>query len=94
MGQSLSTIETYSLAMEIYKVKNESAPKITANIFGTWPENHYNLRNYNDFKIPFARAVYHGTESISYLEPKIWDIVPLELKHLESLNSFKKSIRK
>ena len=67
------------------KVKNEPAPTITANIFGTLPENHYNLRNYNDFRIPFARTVYHGTESISYLGTKIWDIVPIKLRSLKSV---------
>ena len=55
----------------MYKVKNELAPMINANVFTTIPENHYNLRNYNGFKLPFARTVYHGTESISYLGPKI-----------------------
>ena len=76
------------------KIKNELAPTITANIFDTMPENHYNLRNYTDRRIPFARTVYHGTERISYLEPKIRDIVPIELKSLQWFKSFKKSIRK
>ena len=44
-----------SLVIEMYKVKNKLAPTITGNIFGTMPENHYNLRNYNDFRIPFAK---------------------------------------
>ena len=83
-----------NLAIEMYKVKSELDPMIAANVFTTIPENHYNLRNYNGFRLPFARAVYHGTESISYLGPKIWDIVPIELKNAQSLNSFKKSIRK
>ena len=76
------------------KVKNELAPMITANVFTTIPENHYNLRNYNGFRLPFSRTFYHGTECISYLGPKIWNIVPIELKNTQSLNSFKKSIRK
>ena len=76
------------------KVKNELAPMITANVFTTIPENHYNFRNYNGFRLPFPRTFYHGTECISYLGPKIWDIVPIELKNAQSLNSFKKSIRK
>ena len=67
-----------SLLIEMYKAENELAPTITANIFGTMPENHYNLRNYNDFRIAFARTVYHGTESISYLGPKIRDIISVE----------------
>ena len=60
------------------KVKNELAPMITANVFTTIPENHYNLRNYNFFRLHFPRTVYHVTERISYLEPKIWDIVPID----------------
>ena len=74
-----------SLAIEMDKVKNEPAPTITANIFGAMPENHYNLRNYNDFRIPFARIVYHGTDSISYQVTKIWDIVPIELRCFKSV---------
>ena len=53
-----------------------------------------NFRHRSDFIVPFARTVYHGTKTISYLGPKIWDIVPSELKKAQSLNSFKKSIRK
>ena len=30
-------------------------------------------------------SVYHGTESISYLRPKIWDILPKKLKSFENL---------
>ena len=41
----------------MYKVKN-TASTIAGNIFATMPENHYNLRNYNDFRIPFTRTVY------------------------------------
>ena len=83
-----------NLAIEMYKVKNELALMITTNVFTTIPENYYNLPNYNDFRLPLARTVCHGTESISYLGPKIWDIVPIELKNAQSLNSFKKSIMK
>ena len=32
-----------SLAIEMYKVKNEFATTITANIFGTMPKNLYKL---------------------------------------------------
>ena len=77
----------------MYKVKNQLVPMIIANAFTTVPENHY-LSNYNGFRFPFARTVYHGTESISYLGPKVWATVPIELKNAQSFNSFKKSIRK
>ena len=47
----------------------------TANVFTRMAENHYNFWHRSDFIVPFARTVYHGTESISYLAPKIWDIL-------------------
>ena len=78
----------------MYKIKNELTSMITANVFTTVSENHYNLSNYNGFRLHLARRVYHGTESISYLESIIWYIVPIELSNAQSLNSFKKSIRK
>ena len=77
-----------NLVIEICKVKNKFAPMITANVFTTITESHYDLRNYDGFRLPFARIVYHGTESIPYLGPKIWDIVLIELKNVQSLNSF------
>ena len=51
---------------------------ITANAFCATPENHYNLQNHNGFRVPFAITVYTGTESISYLGLKIWNIVLTE----------------
>ena len=54
----------------MYKVKNELAPMINANVFTTIHEKHCNLRNYNGFRLPFARTVYHGTQSIPHLGPK------------------------
>ena len=55
--------------------------------------NHHNLRHINHFETSFVRTVYNGTESVLYLGPKIWDIVPEEYKTLNSLNSFKESIK-
>ena len=39
-------------------------------------------------------TVYHGNESISFLGPKIWNILPNKIKQQTSLNSFKKSVKK
>ena len=36
-----------------------------------------------------VKSVWHGTESVSYLGPKIWDLVPNEIKESKSLNAFK-----
>ena len=38
-------------------------------------------------------SAYHETESISYLGPKIWDILPEKLKNTENLEHSKKDIK-
>ena len=40
------------------------------------------------------KTVAYETESVSFKAPKIWSIVPQELKNSQSLYSFKKGIRK
>ena len=77
----------------MFKVKNEMSPEIICDIFTQRINNHYNLRYINHFETPFVRTVYNGTGSVSYLKPKIWEIVPEEYKTLNNLNSFTKSIK-
>ena len=37
------------------------------------------------FNIPPVRTVFIGTESIKYLGPKIWELIPDEMKERECL---------
>ena len=67
------------------------SPPIFSELFRR-RDNSYNLRSNSNFAVPNVKSVFHGSESISYLGPKIWDIAPLELKDLTSLNAFKKGI--
>ena len=77
----------------MFKVKNEMSPKIICGSYTQRINNHYNLRHTNHFETPFVRTVYNGMESTLYLGRKIWNIVPEEYKALNSLNSFKESIK-
>ena len=87
---------TQKFATKIFQVKNELSSEIICDyylrlfeiIFTQRTNNHYNLRNVNHFETSFVRAVSNGTESVSYLGPKIWDILPKEYKTLNCLNSF------
>ena len=38
--------------------------------------------------------LYHGTESLSNLGPRIWNLVPDKLKQLVDIHAFKKEIKK
>ena len=50
--------------------------------------NSYNLRIQHDFEVPFARAMYHGSESITYIGPKIWYILSASLKGSNFVKQF------
>ena len=82
-----------ALATEMFKTHRGLSPDILREIFV--PKiSLYNLRRKNTFERRQVHSVYHGTESLSFLGPKIWDLVPLELKQLESLEVFKLKIKK
>ena len=53
----------------------------------------FDLRSNPNFAVSNVKSVFHGSESTSYLSPKIWDTVPLELKELTSLNPFQKVLK-
>ena len=82
------------LAIEMFKFRKGLSPPLMGNIFKLRTEIPYNLRNISEFSRPIVNSVYHGTESISYLGPKIWDILPQELKVIDNLAFFKKEIKK
>ena len=55
---------------------------------------HYkNLINSHDFAIPSINSVYHGSESISNLGPRISNLVPDRLREIGSISSFNKEIK-
>ena len=80
------------LATEMYKIKNDLSPTLMKFIF---PDRaiSYNLRNMNPFQVTNVRTVYYGTETISYRGPKIWALVPDEIKNSISLTLFKAKIK-
>ena len=55
-------------------------PEIISDTFIERSRNQYNLQNHPDFITPHVNSVYHETESITYLGPKIWNIFPKEIK--------------
>ena len=57
-------------------------------------QTYYNLRNTHHFDIPSVNFVYHGSESISNLGPRIWNLVPYRLKELNRISSLKNEIRR
>ena len=72
----------------MYKVANRMSPVIMNEIF------HYNQRGTSKFVIPPIHSVHHGSESSSYLGPKIWELIPPVIRQIELFDRFKKEMKK
>ena len=80
------------LATEMYKAKNNLSPTIIKKVFKD-RENPYNLRNANPFQSTNVNTVHNGINTVAFQGPKIWAIVPEEIKKSESLAQFKAKIK-
>ena len=76
----------------MYKAINDLSPSSLNFIFSK-REIPYNLRNKNPFKSNNIRTVFNGTETISYRGPRIWELVPNDIKKSKTLTEFKYRIR-
>ena len=81
------------LAIEMFKSYKGLSPPTMDNVFKLRTENPHRLRQVSEFSRPIVKTVCHGTESLSYLGPKIWDILPEKLRNMDNLESFKKEIK-
>ena len=80
------------LATEIYKTKNDLGPKIMKDTFH-FTQKPYNFKNDPELQRRRNRTVYFGKESISSLAPKIWELVPSDIRSTNSLKIFKEKIK-
>ena len=82
------------LAIEIYKHIHGLSPANMGEVFKINRTLPYNLRTQNDFSSRVPKTVTYGTETISFLAPKVRALVPEKLKECSCLEAFKSKIRK
>ena len=51
-------------------------------------QHRYELGNNPDFGVPIVIPVHKGLKSLSYFSPKIWQLLPLEIKETETLKNW------
>ena len=73
------------LATEIYKVKNCLFPEITKEFFIFQENENYNLRSGTHLMNRNTHTAHFGTDTITNLGPKIWKLLPEEIKNPSSL---------
>ena len=81
------------LATKIFKVKIRISPTIMTEILNFCDNATHNVRNDQVLERRHNRTTNFGVESASTLGPKIWELVPENLRQSTSLNSFKQSIK-
>ena len=74
-------------ATEIFKSKIGVPPELMNDIFH-FLERPYNLRSDYTLERKRDHTVYHGSESLSSLAPKLWDLLP-NSNNYPSLKEFK-----
>ena len=80
------------LAAELYKVHHGLAPELMNDIFKKGNVTH-NFRKSSTSETRNIKSVYYGSETISFIGPKIWELLPSNIKDSESLNTFKSNIK-
>ena len=80
-----------TLAIELYKVSYGLSPKILNLILHLNSDSNY--PGENTFKTFNVKTVSWGSETLAHLGPKIWSIIPNDMKKF-SLSKFTKKIRK
>ena len=78
----------------MFKVHLGKAPQILHEVFLLTESSTYSLRFEPEFSTRPIRVVHYWSNSLRLLGPKIWEIVPSELKRCERVDVFKSKIRK
>ena len=81
-----------SLMIEMFKIKNESAPPIMDSVFERRNES-YNFCNFQEFLTERKRTVYDGLETLSYQSPQLWSLLPENIEEVESVEIFKRKVK-
>ena len=81
-----------ALAIELYKVMHPLSPVFMKEILPT--KSHITHCSKQDFVTRRIRTVHNGSETLSFLGPKIWLIIPNEIKMAKTLIEFKNQIKK
>ena len=79
------------LATKIFKSKTEVSPELMNDIFH-FVERPHNLRSNYTLERKRDHIVFHGSENLSSLAPKLWDLLLNSIKNFPSVMEFKPKI--
>ena len=80
-------------AVEMFNFSRGLSPETVTELFEFREPVPYELRQMSQFQLPFGYLVFSGTESLKFFGPKIWALVPNEMKQSESLEKSRNAIK-
>ena len=75
----------------MFRIYTENVHDILNEVFPLNPESSYSLRNQEAFATRSIHTVNYGS---NYLGPKIWEMVPSDVKNLGTVKAFKFLIKR
>ena len=90
---SIHYMNLRALVIEMYRIYNGMAPEIVTEILPSRPQGQYNLRSRSDFTLPIVRTVNYWIESIPYLDPKVWESIPANIKEVDTTEVLNQVLR-
>ena len=76
------------------RLKRDMATEVIKELILPNRKHSYKLGNNSNFAVPIVKSVHKCLESLSYLGPKIWQLLPLEIKGTDTFLQFKDKIKK
>ena len=73
------------LAAELFKIKNGLSNDIMAQLICKRNSVGYSFRSQTDLLLPQVKSVNYGLKALRYFDPKIWNILPSDIKNSRSL---------
>ena len=83
-----------ALALECYKASQNIGPSLLNDIFKVSDYHGPILRNKGPFVKSRIGSVHFGENSLKFLGPKIWELIPNVIKDVDTLDKFKVLIKK
>ena len=77
---------------ETFRDSRNLSPPIVNDIFTQRSNSRYNLRQTSKISRPLVKPLYHGSESVSLLIPKVWNMLPDDCKDVDNLSTFKNKL--
>ena len=85
---TIPQITIQSLAIELFKLKQNISTHMMNNIFQMKDNLIFNLRSQTEFLRSSANSCQYGLNSLRVYSSKVWSMVPNKIKNSATLNIF------